>query len=178
MANRLRNIVLIGMPGAGKSTVGATLAELLGYTLIDTDRMLEDTYGKKLASLVAELGVARFLKAEGRVGETLDCVHCVIATGGSMVYSEGAMHCLRALGVTVWLEAPTDELRQRISAESDRGIAAGQDVTIDQLDAERRPLYEKYADVRVSSTGTKEAVAAQIIKAVQALENSTPPNEQ
>jgi shikimate kinase len=168
MAIFLRNIVLIGMPGSGKSTVGALLAKRLGYKLIDTDRMMVDAYGKSLPELIADMGVEGFRLLEGRTGERLACDQCVIATGGSMVYSEGAMRHLRASGVTVWLDAASDELRRRIAAAGDRGIAAERGVTVEQLDAERRPLYEKYADIHVFSDGTGEAVAARIEHALKA----------
>ena len=173
----MNNIVLIGMPGSGKSTVGAFLARRLGYELTDTDRLIEGEYGKSLPELIAAKGVEGFLLLESRTGERVACDRCVIATGGSMVYSESAMRHLRGLGVTVWLDASLDDLRQRIAAAGDRGIAAGGNVTVEQLEAERRPLYEKYADIRVCSAGTAEAVAAQIEQAVQAWEHKATPPE-
>ena len=164
----MRNIVLIGMPGSGKTTIGATLAVNLGYQLIDTDWLVMDAYGKSLPALIAEAGVDGFLRYEGLVGEGLACERCVIATGGSMVFSDGAMRNMRNLGTVVWLDAPMDVLKRRIAAGSDRGIAAEAGVTVEQLDAVRRPLYARYADIRVQSVGTKRDIAAQIEQLVRA----------
>lgn len=164
----MRNIVLIGMPGSGKTTIGATLAQNLGYRLIDTDWLVMDTYGKSLQAVIAEAGVDGFLRYEGLVGEGIACEHCVIATGGSMVFSNGAMQNLRRLGTVVWLDAPLDVLKRRITAGSDRGIAAEAGVTVEQLDDVRRPLYERYADICVQSVGTKRDIAAQVERLVRA----------
>lgn len=168
----MRNIVLIGMPGSGKTTIGATLADRLHYQLLDTDWLVMDTYGKSLPTLIAEEGVEGFLRLEGKVGETLSCEHCVIATGGSMVFSEAAMQNLRRLGTVVWLDAPLPELKRRIAAGNDRGIAAEAGVTVEQLDTVRRPLYARYADICVQSIGTKGDVVTMIERALHEREGS------
>ncbi len=163
----MRNIVLIGMPGSGKTTIGATLADRLHFQLIDTDWLVMDTYHKSLPALLDAEGVEGFLRLEGKVGEALVCDGCVIATGGSMVFSDGAMQNLRKLGVVVWLDTPLMELKRRIAAGSDRGIAAEAGVTVEQLDAVRRPLYERYADICVQGIGTKGDVVTQIERALR-----------
>ena len=160
---RVRNIVLIGMPGTGKSTVGQLLARRLNYQLIDTDRRITAQSGKSLPEIIAANGVEGLLMLESEVGQTLDCDHCVIATGGSMVLSEAAMEHLRTLGVVVWLDTPLPELRRRIRRHQDRGIAAAPGVTLRQIDTMRRPLYQRYADFRVASARSVKATAEQIL---------------
>ena len=164
----LRNIVLIGMPGSGKSTIGSSLAERLQCDLIDTDWLMMDTYGKNLPSLIAAEGIDGFIRLEGLVGEALRCEGCVIATGGSMVFSERAMANLSSSGVVVWLDTPLEELKQRLAFGSDRGIAAEPGVTVEHLDSVRRPLYARYADVCVPSLGGKRDVALRIEQALRA----------
>lgn len=161
------NIVLIGMPGTGKSTVGVLLAKRLGYTFLDTDLEIIRRTGKTLPALLEALGVPAFLELEGRVGASLDCGRCVIATGGSMVYSEAAMTALGRAGVIVWLDTDVSELERRIRRNPDRGIAAAAGVTVADLAAERRPLYARWADIRIRCAGETEAVAAQVAAALQ-----------
>ena len=98
------NIILIGMPGTGKSTVGVVLAKLLGYDFIDTDIVISNKEKRPLSQIIAEDGYDRFIEIEGEVGAELKCSRCVIATGGSMVFSENAMNNLKSLGTLVWLE--------------------------------------------------------------------------
>lgn len=148
------------------------MADRLDFQLIDTDWLVMDTYGKSLPTLIAEEGVEGFLRLEGKVGETLACEECVIATGGSMVFSDEAMQNLRALGVVVWLDAPLAELKRRIAAGNDRGIAAEEGVTVEQLDTVRRPLYAKYADICVQSIGSKGDVVTTIEQALRGRETN------
>ena len=162
----LNNIVLIGMPGTGKSTVGALLAERLNYSLIDTDTLLARQNGMSLPHLLEQQGIETFLKLESQVGEQLVCEHTVIATGGSMVFSQTAMRNLMAHNVVVWLDTALSELERRIAFSGDRGIAAAKGTTIDKLDAMRRPLYKRYADMRVRSEGTPEEVTDRILEAL------------
>lgn len=161
---RMDNVVLIGMPGTGKSTVGARLAQALGYTLVDTDRLMVKQYGKSLPALLAEHGVEGFLTLEGQVGAALRCQDCVIATGGSMVLSDVAMQNLRRGATVVWLDAPLEELERRIRRNADRGIAAEPGTTLASIDAVRRPLYARYADLHVQALQGVTRVTERILK--------------
>lgn len=149
----VQNVVLIGMPGSGKSTVGALLAKRRELRLLDTDTLMMERFGKSLQQLVAEEGVEAFLRMEGLVGESVRCEGRVIATGGSMVYSEAAMRNLKSLGPAVWLDVPLAELEGRVALNRERGIAAAKGQSLAQIEAARRPLYQRYADMRVSGEG-------------------------
>ena len=143
------NIVLIGMPGTGKSTVGKLLACRRRCRFVDTDALLVRAHGKTLPQLIQSEGLEGFLRLEGELGRQLACRDCVIATGGSMVLSATAMQNLKNLGTVVWLDTPLAQLRLRIEKSGDRGIAAAPGTTLAEIDAVRRPLYEQYADVRI-----------------------------
>lgn len=162
----MENVVLIGMPGTGKSTVGAKLAKRLRYGLIDTDRLIVEKTGKTLPQILSENGVDGFIEVEGRIGVELRCEHCVIATGGSMVFSDAAMQNLREGSTVVWLDTSLAELERRIHRSADRGIAAAPGTNVAQIDAARRPLYQKYADIRVQTVGGVERVVALILDAL------------
>lgn len=146
-----KNIVLIGMPGAGKSTVGVLLAKALGKSFEDTDLLIQRQTGKKLQELIDCNGVAAFLKIEESVVENLNLQATVIATGGSVVYSDSAMQHLRKNAVIVYIKTELQELQHRITNMSTRGIAIGVDQTLEQLYQERSELYERYADITVNS---------------------------
>ena len=162
----MENIVLIGMPGTGKSTVGAKLAKRLHYELIDTDRLIVQQTGKSLPQILSECGVNGFIDIEGAVGATLNCQHCVIATGGSMVLSESAMQNLCANSTVVWLDTDVTELDRRIRRSADRGIAAEAGTTVAQIDAIRRPLYSRYANIRIKTVGGIDRVVAMVMRAL------------
>jgi shikimate kinase len=143
------NIVLIGMPGAGKSTVGVLLAKYLGLAYLDTDLAIQTSQGCTLQEIFDRHGLAEFLRIEEQVVLGLTVCRHVIATGGSVVYSQRAMQHLRCGAVTVHLDADPSLLAARIDDLGSRGIAmpTGQDLAA--LYAERRPLYHKYADATV-----------------------------
>lgn len=147
------NIILIGMPGAGKSTVGVVLAKKLGYSFVDADLVIQSREGKLLHELIAERGVEGFWKLEEAVGKSIEAARTVIATGGSAVYGEEAMAHYRQIGTVVYLALPLKEIRERLGDLTERGVTlrAGQDLY--ELYAERQPLYEKYADVTVDCKG-------------------------
>ena len=159
----LQNIVLIGMPGSGKSTVGVLLAKRLGMRFLDTDLLLIEQTGVTLPQLLRQQGVEGFLTLEGAMGEALHCEHTVIATGGSMVLSAPAMENLCKLAFCVWLDTPLPFLQARIDQAADRGIAAGPGVTLAQIDAVRRPLYEHYQNARVDGALGVEAVVRAVL---------------
>lgn len=159
----MKNIILIGMPGTGKSVVGRALAERLHYTFVDADDLIVRATGKTLPEILRTEGLEAFLSIEGRVGETLNCENTVIATGGSMVLSEGAMTHLKENGVAVWLETPLSQISERMPEDlTDRGIAAPQGMTIREIYRQREPLYAKYADLIVASRPGEDDTAHQV----------------
>ena len=159
----MKNVILIGMPGTGKSVVGRALAERLGYTFIDADDVIVETAGKTLPEILRTDGLDTFLEIEARVGETMEYENTVIATGGSMVLYEKAMEHLKENGVVVWLETPLSQISDRMPDElTDRGIAAPQNMTIRQIYEQREPLYARYADLIVASKDGEDDTAHQV----------------
>lgn len=155
----MRSIVLIGMPGCGKSTVGQRLAELLGIPFLDTDDVIQARSGRKLQAMVDEDGIDLFLEQEADAVCSLEPQRSVIATGGSVVYRDRAMRHLHALGTVVYIQLPFEEIERRINNLSSRGIALRAGQTLRALYDERIPLYEAQADVTVS-TGDMTALMA------------------
>lgn len=147
------NIILIGMPGAGKSTVGVVLAKKLGYSFVDADLVIQSRAGKLLHELIAERGVEGFWKLEEAVGESIEAVRTVIATGGSAIYGEKAMSHYKTIGTVVYLSLPLEEIRERLGDLTERGVTLRDGQDLEELYAERQPLYEKYADVTVDCKG-------------------------
>lgn len=147
-----KNIVLIGMPGAGKSTVGVLLAKELQMGFEDTDLIIQQQEGYALQALIETRGVSSFLEIEAKVICALECQHTVIATGGSVVYIPEAMAHLKQTGVIVYLQLDYPVLEQRLTNLATRGIAMGPGQNLLGLYHERRPLYEKHADLIVDSS--------------------------
>ena len=148
----MKNVVLIGMPGTGKSVVGRALAERLNYTFVDADDLITQATGKTLAEILRTEGLEEFLAIEGRVGEAMERENTVIATGGSMVLSDAAMANLKRNGVAIWLETPISQISDRMPEDlTDRGIAAPAGMTIREIYRQREPLYAQYADLIVAS---------------------------
>ena len=138
------NIILIGMPGSGKSTVGVLLAKALGYGFLDTDLVIQQREG-----LLLQDGVKHFLQVEEEAIRTVDCRRTVIAPRGSAVCREGTMAHLKELGPVVYLRVPMEELTSRIQNLATRGIAMEPGQTLADVLAQRAPLYERYADLTV-----------------------------
>ena len=147
------NIVLIGMPGVGKSTVGVILAKVLGYQFLDADLLIQEQEGKLLKDIIAEVGTEGFIQVENRVNASINCTKTIIATGGSVIYGQEAMEHLKEIGTVVYLEVPFSTLEKRLSDIKGRGVVLKDGQTLYDLFMERTPLYEKYADVRVSEEG-------------------------
>ncbi len=143
------NYVLIGMPGAGKSTVGVVLAKRLGYRFLDSDLVIQEKTGKLLYQLIEELGEAGFLVLENEVNASLCVQKTVIATGGSAVYGKEAMEYLGRNGHIVYLKLPYEELEERIGDLHERGVVLRPGFTLRDLFTERTSLYERYADITV-----------------------------
>ena len=161
------NITLIGMPGAGKSTVGVLLAKTLGYDFVDADLVLQKQEGELLQTLVDRLGQEGFYAAEEAVICSLECHQTVIAPGGSAVCEPRAMNRLKELGPVVYLELPVEELKRRLGNISTRGIVMAPGQTLSDLMAQRTPLYRHYADFTVPVAGqTLEESVAAVLRAL------------
>ena len=162
------NIILIGMPGAGKSTVGVLLAKTLGYAFLDTDLVIQQREGALLQSLVDSLGVEAFLDVEADAICSVECRGTVIAPGGSAVCRERAMSHLKALGRIVYLHQPLEELERRLNNISTRGIAMAPGETLADLFAYRAPLYRNYADLTVDvGRQSLEETVALVLRALR-----------
>lgn len=148
-----KNVVLIGMPGVGKSTAGVILAKKLGMGFVDTDLVIQEQENRLLCEIIAEAGVDGFLETENRVCSLLEAENCVIATGGSVVYGTEAMEHLRSIGTVLWLRLPYSTLRRRLKNLEGRGVVLREGQTLKDLFEERGALYEHYADIVVDETG-------------------------
>lgn len=161
------NVVLIGMPGAGKSTIGVLLAKSLLKSFVDTDLVIQGKFGSSLCELIEKHGTDGFLQIENDVIENADFANSVIATGGSVVYGESAMAKLKENGRVVYLKLPLKEIEKRLSNIHTRGVAMKNGSTLGELFDERLPLYEKYADVTVECKGlTAEECVDEIVRGV------------
>ena len=147
------NIVLIGMPGVGKSTVGVILAKMIGYQFTDADLLIQKQEGKLLHEIIAEKGTDGFIEIEERVNASIEASHTIIATGGSVVYGKKAMEHLSCIGIVVYLKVPYDTLEKRLEDIKGRGVVLKEGQTLRTLYDERTPLYEKYADIEISEDG-------------------------
>ena len=158
------NIVLIGMPGSGKSTIGVILAKLTSRSFIDTDVLIQAAEGRSLQDIVDREGYLALRAIEEKVLLGLDCRDHVIATGGSAVYSQAAMAHLKEDGVVVFLNVSLDTIKARVGDPGTRGLAKRPDQSIDDLFAERYVLYRKYADITIDCTArAHEDACARII---------------
>jgi len=163
----LDNIVLIGMPGSGKSTVGVLLAKRLGYRFVDTDLLIQEAEGKRLFEILRDDGTEYFAEAENRVNAAISAQSTVIATGGSVVFGREAMEHLKKIGKVVYLRVPLTELERRVNNFETRGILMRPGQTLTDIYTERTPLYEKYADITVDCVSSE--LAENAIKIEQAL---------
>lgn len=141
------NIVLIGMPGAGKSTVGVVLAKVTGHKFVDSDLVIQENTGKLLHELITEHGLKGFLEIENRTNAELDITKSVIATGGSVIYGKEAMKHLKEIGLVVYLKLTLESIADRLGDLQQRGVALKDGQGLKELYEERVPLYEKYADL-------------------------------
>lgn len=158
------NIILIGMPGVGKSTVGVVLAKILGYRFVDTDLVIQEKTGKLLKDIIAEEGSDGFIEVEERINSEIDAENSVIAPGGSVIYGSKAMEHFKEIGTVVYLKASYETINSRLSNLEGRGVVLKEGQTLKDLYDERCVLYEKYADITVdeenkSLSETARAVA-------------------
>lgn len=142
-------VVLIGMPGAGKSTVGVVLAKMLGFRFVDSDLVIQEKTGKLLHQLIDSLGLEGFREIENEINAGLQETNAVIATGGSAVYGKKAMEHFCGIGTVVYLRLSCEEIAGRLGDLHERGVAMRPEQTLESLYEERCPLYERYADIVV-----------------------------
>lgn len=158
------NIILIGMPGVGKSTIGVVLAKVLGYQFVDADLLIQEAEGKLLSELIVENGTDGFIEIENRVNSQIQTHRSVIATGGSVIYGKEAMEHLKSIGTVVYLKQNLRVLQRRLRNLKGRGVVLKEGQTLADLYKERTVLYEKYADITVDQY--KQTIQ-QTLKAVQ-----------
>lgn len=158
------NITLIGMPASGKSTVGVILAKILGLSFVDTDLVIQQREGALLCDIISERGLEGFLKAEESAVLSISPSNTVIATGGSVVYSEAGMEYLKSLGKVVYLKVEKEDLFKRLHNIKQRGVVLSPGETLDEMYAARSVLYEKYADIVIDETNASVEETVEMIR--------------
>ena len=144
------NLILIGMPGAGKSTSGVILAKRLGFHFIDTDLIIQAQEQARLQEIIDRQGLDEFLRIEERMLLGLYAENSVIATGGSVIYSDKGIRTLGRIGYRIYLQVSLEQLQTRIADMGQRGLAMNSQQTFEQLYYDRVPLYQRYADLIIS----------------------------
>lgn len=164
----MKNVILTGMPGAGKSTVGVVLAKKLGYRFLDSDLVIQEKTGKLLYQLIDEKGEAGFLMLENEINASIETEDSVIATGGSAIYGKEAMEHFKEIGKVVYLNLPYEELKERLGDLHERGVVLKEGFTLLDLYKERMLLYEKYADITIDCFGKSiREIVEEISRAVE-----------
>ena len=164
------NVVLIGMPTSGKSTMGVILAKILGYRFLDADIVIQEKEGKKLSQIIEEEGVDGFIEIENRINAGIETEKTVIATGGSVVYGKEAMDHYKNIGKVVYLKVDMDTLTKRLHNAKQRGVVMREGQSLVSLYNERSALYEKYADITIEEKNfTMEEVIDITLEALKAL---------
>ena len=158
----MNNIVLIGMPGVGKSTVGVILAKELGYQFLDADLLIQKRENRLLKEIIEQEGVDGFIEIENQVNASIEADRTVVATGGSVVYGEKAMAHLKKIATVIYLRLSYEELEKRLGNLKNRGVVLREGQTLKDLYEERIKLYEKYADLIVDeeNKGIEETLQA------------------
>ena len=149
----MRNIIFIGMPAVGKSTIGVVTAKLLGYDFLDVDLLIQKTERKLLKDIIAEKGQDGFLKIEDRINAQVEAENAIIAPGGSVVYCENAMRHYKEIGIVVYLKASFETIYKRLGNAKERGVVLRQGQSLKDLYEERTALFEKYADITICEDG-------------------------
>ena len=161
------NIILIGMPTSGKSTVGVIAAKILGLNFIDTDLVIQQREGKLLCEIIDNYGIEGFLKCEENAILSLQETGALIATGGSVVYSEAAIRHLKQDGIIVYLKVDQNELFKRLHNVKERGVVLRPNETIEEMYRERCILYEKYADIIIDEGDkTLEETVTEVVEVI------------
>lgn len=163
----MKNLILIGMPAVGKSTLGVLLAKAMCCDFCDTDLLIQKDCGTSLCEYIENYGTAEFIKFEEKTLLSLNAENTIIATGGSAVYGKNAMAHLKKNGIIIYLRATAEELKKRIGDIKTRGVVLLHGNTVEDILKERLPLYEKYADITIDCDGSSpEENLEKIIKAV------------
>lgn len=147
------NIILIGMPGSGKSTAGVVLAKFIGYDFVDTDLLIQERYQKLLHELISEHGTDGFKTIEEDINASLDCHRSVIAPGGSVIYGERAMEHFQTIGTIVYLKLSYETVESRLGNLQARGVVLKDGQTLLDLYNERVPYFDRYADLVIEEEG-------------------------
>ena len=158
------NITLIGMPGAGKSTVGVVLAKRMGMDFVDTDLIIQKEYNKTLSEIIDAKGIEGFKKVENDVISKLELDNTIIATGGSAVYGKEAMKHLRDISKVVYIELSEENIEDRLGDLNERGVVLEDGETLQELYDERIPLYKKYAHIIVNAD---DMVLREVVKNIE-----------
>ena len=167
-----KNIVLIGMPAVGKSTVGVLLAKRLGRYFLDTDVFIQAVSGRTLQQIIDTDGLEDFCRLEAEHIFCIDRTNCVIATGGSVVYSEDAMNHLKETGTIIYLNLPLDMIKKHLTNLNIRGVVISEGKTLDDLYKQRTTLYKKWADITIDCRSlTHEQVVEKIIESLEAFDS-------
>lgn len=163
------NLIFIGMPAVGKSTVGVVVAKQLGKRFLDSDLLIQEQEGKLLREIIAEVGEEEFLKIESQVNCNINVQNSIISPGGSVIYCEEAMEHFKKIGTIVYLKASFQTIKRRIRDPKKRGVVLREGQTFRNLYDERVKLYEKYADITVSEDGCKlDETIVNVLEAVEA----------
>lgn len=160
----MKNIILIGMPGCGKSTIGVVLAKMIGYRFIDSDLLIQESQGRLLCDIIEEDGIEKFNEIENRVNAQIKTDKSVIATGGSVIYGKDAMQHFKNIGVIIYIRLPYYQISQRLGNLAKRGVSIKEGQTLKDLYQERTPLYEKYADIIIDESGMSISETAETIR--------------
>lgn len=163
-----KNLIFIGMPAVGKSTVGVVVAKRLGMQFVDTDLLIQEQEGRLLREIIADVGEDGFLKIENQVNRDLNVKNAVIAPGGSVVYCEEAMQHFKEIGTVVYLKASYQTIKRRIRSPKIRGVVLKEGQTFRDLYHERTKLFEQYADITISEDGCRiEQTIENVLNAVE-----------
>ena len=164
----MENIIFIGMPAVGKSTVGVVVAKRLGYQFIDTDLLIQEEEGNLLREIIEKKGIDGFLEIEDCVNAKVEVDNTVISPGGSVVYCENAMKHYKEIGTVVYLMESYETINKRLKSAKNRGVVLRDGQTLKDLYDERVPLFERYADLTVCEDGLKlEETIDKVIEALQ-----------
>ncbi|MEF9946028.1 MAG: shikimate kinase [Lachnospiraceae bacterium] len=160
----MNNIILIGMPAVGKSTIGVVVAKRLGFEFVDTDLLIQKQEECLLKEIIKQRGIEGFLAVENQVNRDLDMEHAVIAPGGSVVYCSEAMEHYKKIGMVVYLKAPFEIIEKRITDMQDRGVVLQDGQTLRMLYDEREKLFEKYEDVTIEEESSLEKTIEKVLE--------------